>query len=118
MKEHKSLLASAARTATNTTYHTLGSSGGHFIIDCTVDPAAASITFTVQGIDATSGKAYTILASAAVAAVGTTVLTIFPGAAETANVSANDFLPQTIALVATHADADSMTYSVAFNGFN
>lgn len=53
-----------------------------------------TLTVTVQGKDAVSGKYYTILASAALAAVATTVLTVYPGVAVTANVSASDILPR------------------------
>jgi len=52
-----------------------------------------SVTVTLQGKDSVSGQYYTLLAGAAIVAPGTQVLTLFPGAAVTSNVSANDFLP-------------------------
>jgi len=118
MKEHKVLLASAARTADSTTFHTLDSNGGQFIIDCTLDAAAASVVFNIDAVDATSGTNNNIIQSAAIAAVGTTVITVFPSATVAANTGANYFIPQTIRLFANHADADAITYSVTFNGFN
>lgn len=54
-----------------------------------------TLTVTLQGKDTVSGVYYTILASAALAATGTTVLQVFPGATATANVSANALLPRT-----------------------
>jgi len=108
------LLASAARTATTNSGDIANQNfrGVHVVIDVTVDPAAASVVFTIQGKDPLSGKYYTILASAAVAAVGTTVLRVFPGSTVTANAAANDGLPRVWRVLATHADGDSITYSV------
>lgn len=48
---------------------------------------------TIQGVDVPSGKTWTLLASVSLNAQGFTVLTVYPGAAATANVSANDELP-------------------------
>lgn len=56
---------------------------------------AGSLTVTIQGKDVISGTYYTILASAALAATGFTVLTVYPGATTTANVSIPDNLPRT-----------------------
>ena len=82
------------------------------LAEVTVDPTTASVTFTVQGKDETSGKYYTILASAAIAAVGTTRLRIFPGSTVTSNVAANDCLPRVWRVIATAGNAESLTYSV------
>lgn len=54
-----------------------------------------TLTVTIQGKDTASGEYYTLLASAALTAVGFTELTVYPGAAVTANVSASLPLPQT-----------------------
>ncbi len=113
----KTILASAARTADSNTEFTQSGTGGLLIIDVTLDPAAASVVFTLQGIDPVSLKKYTILTSAAITATGTTVLRVFPGSTVTANLAANDFLPQNVNLNANHVDTDSMTYSVGFIGF-
>jgi len=108
------LLASAARTALVNTADQKNRRwrGVKVVIDITVDPAAAAVTFTLQGKDPTSGKYYTILASAALAAVATTVLTVYPGLVAAANLTANDVLPHEWRLAVTVADTDSMTYSV------
>ena len=70
--------------------------GIKLVIDVTaITGTGPTLTVTLQGYDNASGKAYTVLASAALNAVATTVLTVYPGAAVTANVSANDHLPAT-----------------------
>ena len=111
------LLASAARTAaTTSSINTVINSayrGCHIIIDVTVDPASASITPTIQGYDTVSGKYYTLLVGNAIAAVGTTVLRIYPGLSASANVIANDILPSKFRVSMAVADTDSMTYSVS-----
>ncbi len=111
------LLASAARTAaTTSSIETVINSdyrGCHIIIDVTVDPASASITPTIQGYDTVSGKYYTLLVGNAIAAVGTTVLRIYPGLTASANVIANDILPSKFRISMAVADTDSITYSVS-----
>ena len=108
------LLASAARTAlqtgsdqTNNAYR-----GLVVTIDATAAADTPSVTFTIQGKDDLSGKYYTILASAAVTGISTTVLRVYPGLTASANVTANDVLPKTWRLTVAVADADSLTYSV------
>lgn len=87
--------------------------GLHVIIDVTVNAGGlAAVTFKIVGIDPASGKDYTILSSAALSAVATTVLRVYPGLTAAANLTANDFLPYQWALVADHADANPITYSV------
>lgn len=112
--EDITLLASAARTASVNTADQInrGHRGLHLVIDATASAATPSVTFTIQGKDATSGQYYTILASAAVTGTGTTVLRVFDGATASANVTANDVLPATWRLSVSAADADSLTYSV------
>ena len=109
------VLASAARIATNNSEDLTnsGHKGCHVIIDVTVDPDSASIVPTIQGLDSVSGKYYTLLVGNAITAVGTTVLRIYPGLTASANVIANDIVPSKFRILMTHADADSITYSVA-----
>ncbi len=54
-----------------------------------------NLTITIRGYDPVSGTSYNILASAALAAPGFTVLSVYPGIAAAANVAANDNLPDT-----------------------
>ena len=109
------LLASAARTATvatgdqgNNDYR-----GVHVIINVTAIASSPSVVATIQGKDELSGAYYTILASAAIEATGTTVLRVFPGATNASNLVANDVLPSTWRVNFVHADTDSITYSAA-----
>lgn len=116
-EKQKTILASAARTTAQDVQVAHGGLGGIFIIDITVDPAAASLTFTVEGIDPASLKKYTILASAAKAATGTFTMRVYPSAVAAANVAATDFLPENFNFKVAVADTDSMTYSVGFISF-
>lgn len=115
--ESKTLLASAARTAAVATDAQLnkGHRGCHIIIDVTLDGAAASVTPTIQGQDPASGKWYTVLAGSAIAAVGTTVLKVYPGIGAVANGAASDVLPPVWRLSVAVADSDALTYSVGVN---
>jgi hypothetical protein len=69
--------------------------GLHLTIDITaITGTTPTLTVTIQGKDPVSGKYYTLLASAALAAVATTVLRVYPGLAAAANLVANDALPR------------------------
>ena len=115
MAQEAAIFKSAARTATHNGLDIAKNpiyDGLIVIIDATVDPAAASVVFTIQGKDPASGKYYTILASAAIAAVGTTILRVDKNLTAAANTIAKDVMPATFRIIATHADTDSITYSV------
>lgn len=90
-------------------------SEGLFYIDVTAAAATPSVVFTIIGVSP-SGTEYTILASAAITGVGMTVLRVSPQLTAAANTIAKDMLPAAIKVTATHADADSITYSVYFVG--
>lgn len=107
------LLASAARTAATQSADQTNYNGRglHVVIDVTAW-TAGSITVTIQGKDSVSGKYYTILASAALAAVGTTILRVYPGLTASANAAANDILPRTWRVSVAVGTADSITYSI------
>lgn len=116
-KEHVTVLESAVRTADSTTQFTTGSKGGILLINVTLDAAAASVVFTLRGVNpALQTSVYTILVSAAVAALGTTVLRVYPGLTAVTNLTATDILPAACELFADHADGDAITYSVEFIG--
>lgn len=116
-KTYVTLFGSGARTATanGDDQKNFNYCGAHIIIDVTAASDTPSVVFTVQGKDPVGGKYYTILASAAITGIGTTVLRVFPDATASANVAANDYLPLTWRVIATHADTDSITYSVGAN---
>lgn len=109
------LLASAARTATTassdqTNYNRSGTA--HVVIDMTAVSGAPSLTCTIQGKDELSSKYYTILASAAISTVSTTVLRAGRGFTASANAVANDVIPRVWRVNCVHGTADSITYSV------
>lgn len=52
-----------------------------------------TFTVTLQGVDPVSGATITLLATTALNATGVHALTVYPGIAVTANVSANTVLP-------------------------
>lgn len=111
------VLASAARIATeNSEWFTNHNYRGvDVVIDVTAITDSPSVVFTIQGQDVTSGQAYTILASAAITATGTTVLRVYPGLTAAANTVANFALPRYWRVRAAHGDADPITYSVGFS---
>ncbi len=111
------ILASAARTSSPANADITNHNGEavDIIIDVTAISATPSVVFTVKGKDALSGQYYTILTSAAITGIGTTVLSIGRGLTAAANTVANAILPRTFQVVPIHADADSITYSVAAN---
>lgn len=117
-KESAVVFPSAARTATSSVTMATGCLGGVFIINVTASAATPSVVFTIAGVDPGSETAYTILASAAITGAGQTVLRIHPSLTAAANTIAKDVLPSALKITATHADADSITYSVSFLGVN
>lgn len=88
------LTAAGAGTTNSADIVGIGS-GLHLVIDITVAGGTPTLTVTIQGKDTASGKYYTILQSAALAAVATTVLRVYPALTAAANLVANDILPRT-----------------------
>lgn len=73
-----------------------------FTVDITtITGTTPTATFTVQGKDELSGKYYTILATTALNATGTTVLKVGAGLTASANLVANDLLPRTFRVICT-----------------
>lgn len=108
------VFASAARTATVNSADLTNHNGRGVIvvIDVTAIALTPSVTFAIQGKDAESGKYVSILTSVAITGTGTTKLEVGPGLTAAANTVANAQLPRTWRVTATHADTDSITYSV------
>lgn len=117
-KEFQEVFASAARTATVSQTMACGSLGGLFFINVSAAAATPSVVFTIKGHDPISNTTYDILASAAITGTGLTVLRVHPSLTGAANTIAKDILPAAITITATHADTDSITYSVGFVGVN
>ena len=115
--ERITVFRSLARIATESSqdFVNMEGRGLKLTINVTAATDTPSVVFTVEGKDSVSGEYYTLLTSAAITATGKTVLTIYPGATAAANVTVNDVLPIDWRVRATHADADSITYSVGVN---
>jgi hypothetical protein len=116
MKDFEEVFPSLARTATSTkTFHTKRRAGFLFI-NVTAITASPSVVFTLKGHCPISNTSYDILTSAAITGTGMTVLRVSEHLTAAANTIAKDMLPEAMSLLATHADADSITFSVGFIG--
>lgn len=106
--------ASGARIATPdpAMIQVKGQRGCIVVIDATAISATPSVVFNIEGRDPASSKWVSLLASAAVTAVSTTTLRVYPGLTAAANLVASDVLPEMIRIRPVHGDADSITYTV------
>ncbi len=119
------LLASAARTATVTSTDTTNynnNSGLLLFIDVTSITASPSVTAQLDWKDPASGD-YEPVWIATVAIVGTgEYIYMFGlggvGSAGEYDEAVNILIPRTFRLTMTHADSDSITYSVGYNLLN
>lgn len=119
------VLGSIARTSTPADVflgkNTLGNSGDavvniHIVIDVTAVNLTPSIQPAIIATDPASGKEYELLAAIApITAIGTTVLKLGRNVVDAAGLAAQDFIPENVILRFTHADTDSITYSVGVN---
>lgn len=108
------LAAAGAGTTNGGDQTNIGGKGLHLTIDITAVGGTPTLTVTIQGKDSASGKYYTILASAALSAVATTVLRVYPGLTASANVTASDVLPRTWRVIAAVAGTTpSVTATIA-----
>lgn len=89
----QTLTAQAAGTVTTGNLDTQQCKG--CIVFINVTAVTGSLTVTIKGVDSGSGSTYNVLASAAIAATGLTVLRVYPGLTAAANATANDILPVT-----------------------
>jgi hypothetical protein len=113
----QTVYASAARTATPTAVEvpTQGRQRLHLVIVATAAAATPSVVPTIDAYDAASATWYNLLTGNAITATGTTTLKIGPGFPGSANAVSADMLPGLIRITMTHADADSLTYSVGLH---
>lgn len=118
------LLESAARTATPTPgpggdYPYLANhqrfKGCHVILDVTAVTATPSVTVDIEGYDYGSDSWYNLLTGVAVTATGTNIYKVHPDLTAVANQVAKDGLPYLWRVTVSHADADSITYSLSVN---
>lgn len=114
------ILTSAARVTTTSSadFINYNGKGLKVFIDTTAFTATPSVVFDIEVKDPVSGVYTSLLTSVAIIGISHTVLTIYPGIAAVANVSVSDILPRTWRITATHANADSLTYSVGSSIIN
>jgi hypothetical protein len=114
--EDVTLLASAARTTTQTSADLVNYNGTGtltVVLDATVI-GTGSVTVTINRKDVASGKYILMLAGAAVITNSTNVYKIGPHIAAVANSIAQDYLPRVFQIVVTANNANSVTYSVGY----
>ncbi|HEY6020540.1 MAG TPA: hypothetical protein VIY48_11825 [Candidatus Paceibacterota bacterium] len=111
------LYPSAARTATPTAQVLYAKSavGIGVYINATAITSTPSVVVTIDGYDPASATWYNILTSAAIATVSTKRMIIYPTIAAVANLSVATVIPDTIRVVMTHGNANSITYSVGLD---
>lgn len=122
-KEIVTVFASAARTATTTNSSDIDNDpqekGVKLFLDITaVSGTNPTLDIKLQSKDPVSAK-YEDMAGAAFAektATGQGILTIYPGVAETANVSVSDILGSTWRIVATIGGTDTPTFTYSLSG--
>lgn len=113
------LLASAARTAETSSpdQNNYAAKGAIFFLRVSAITDTPSITLRVYTKDSISGQYGLLVEFGAVTAEGNYVYILYPGAVETAATANLEIqglpLPRTWKALITHADADSITYSVS-----
>lgn len=107
--------ATISQTGADQTNHNANSL--KVVLDMTT-VGTGSVTLTIQGKDAASGKYYTLLAGAAVVTNSTNVYEIGPGLPATANVSANTLLPRVWRVITTANNANATSYTVGASVVN
>jgi hypothetical protein len=83
-------VATVAGTYNTTRFQTGKARGVRVVIDITA--ITGTLTVTIQGYDVASGKAFTLLASTALAGTGTTVLKVHPDLTAASNLTVNDHI--------------------------
>ena len=110
-------LASAARTATVSSVDILNdlAKGVHIVLDVTAVADTPSVVLKIEAKDPASGGYYTLLTGAAVTTVSTNIYKVYPGLTASVNAIVSDVVPKTFRVTLTHADTDSITYSVGYS---
>lgn len=109
------IFASEARTATHNSAffkNTFNARGVRLFISSTDVTDTPSVTFAIQIYDKRANVYHTVLTSAAVTTEANSYIEVYPDGAATANVRFVTHIGKGFRVVATHADADSITYSV------
>jgi len=90
-----------------------GMRGIKAFLDVTAVPGIDTVQLVIEAKDALSGKYVALLSAAARVATGTDMLTVYPGVAVTANVSASDVVPDIYRARVIHSAGTSFTYSLS-----
>lgn len=108
------LLAAGVRAVTtNSADQTSHNARGlHVVFDITAVPGVDTVTLTIEGKDAVSGKYYQLISGDAEVAVGTRAYRVYPGIVSVAKLAVNDVLPRSWRVTVTHSGAGNFTYSV------
>lgn len=110
------VFASAARTATTTSsvYRNPGTYRGVLLyIATTAITATPSVTFAIQDSSGVTDAFANVLVSSAITAADVeALLMVHPSVIDSANLTENGPLANQWRVVATHGDADSITYQV------
>ncbi|MEE8289564.1 MAG: hypothetical protein V3R25_09145 [Nitrosomonadaceae bacterium] len=115
-RKTQTIFTSSARIATTTSgiinmpEDAISSS---FVINVTAITSTPSVVFSIQGEDTLSGAFYLLIDSAAITATGATNIHIGPSVATVANLGAGKIIPDRFRVLATHGDADSITYTMS-----
>jgi hypothetical protein len=86
--------------------------GARIFIKATAATSTPSVVFTFEVHDPITDTYYSLLASAAVTGISNNVYEIGPGVALVANLAAGKNIGRGFRVTATHADTDSITYSI------
>jgi hypothetical protein len=90
----------------------IGYRGVRIFINETAHASTPSTTFAIQVKDPASGVWTTLLVSAAITGEGMTVLTLYPGVPNVANVAQSGHVGRSIKIISTAGNSNSQTYSV------
>lgn len=104
--------AGVTTTQTGTDQTNYNARGVTVILDMT-NVGTGSVTLSIQGKDAVSGKYFTLLTGAAVVTNSTNVYVVYPGVTVAANAAVSQPLPRTWRVVVTANNANATTYTVA-----
>lgn len=112
------LLASAARTATvsSSDIRLYNARGVRVFINATALAATPSVVPTIEMKDPVSGAYTAVLTGAAITTAAPThvILEVYPGSTAAANLVASRPIGGVFRLTMTAGDADSLTYSAAY----
>lgn len=113
-RETQTILASAARTATNASQIFLApksSTSSLFVVDVTAVSATPSIVVKIENRDPLSGNFYNVIQATAITTVSTNPIQV---GKEVASSGAAAFwvMQREFRITVVHNDADSITYSI------